>query len=45
MSRDDFKQLRLPIAVAALLREFRDLPPEGGTIPGFRAPDDWFRDP
>jgi hypothetical protein len=32
------------IAVAALLREFREIAPEPGAIPGFRAPDEWYRD-
>jgi hypothetical protein len=32
------------IAVAALLREFREIVPEPGAIPGFRAPDEWYRD-
>jgi len=32
------------IAVAALLREFREIAPEPGSIPGFRAPDEGYRD-
>jgi hypothetical protein len=32
------------IAVAALLREFQDFAPGHSAIPGFRAPDDWFRE-
>jgi hypothetical protein len=31
------------IAVAALLREFGELPPLEGEIPGFRGPDSWYR--
>jgi hypothetical protein len=32
------------IATAALLREFKAFGPEDGRIPGFRAPDEWFKD-
>lgn len=31
------------IALAALLREFRDLPVDERAIPGFRGPDAWYR--
>jgi hypothetical protein len=31
------------IAVTALLREFRELTPSEGEIPGFRGPDRWYR--
>lgn len=31
------------IALAALLREFRDLPADEHAIPGFRGPDEWYR--
>jgi hypothetical protein len=31
------------IAVAALLREFQELIPSEGEIPGFRGPDTWYR--
>jgi hypothetical protein len=32
------------IATAALLCEFNEFGPEDGRIPGFRAPDGWFKD-
>jgi hypothetical protein len=31
------------IAVAALMREYNELPAADTGIPGFRGPDDWYR--